>query len=113
MLDEDNQHADIHTDDYFARIEYLSIHDIIDAVKDYHAHISRPYKVSVSDTRRFSAICPNEGCSFMVHFAFGRQFKRPNKSVPHSCVTRKAQIAYTRKVTAKRLVKEPSVRAFF
>ena len=86
MLEEDNQHADINTDDYFARIEYLSKHDIIDAGQDYHAHISRPHNVSVSDTRRFSAICPNEGCSFMVHFAFGRQFKRP-KSLNHALVS--------------------------
>ena len=45
MLDEDDQHEDINTDYYIARIEYLSKHDTIEAVKDYHALISRPYKV--------------------------------------------------------------------
>ena len=53
MLNGEHRHADINTNNRFDRIEYLSKHDIIDAVRNLHAHILRLYKVPVSDTGGF------------------------------------------------------------
>ena len=76
---------------------------IVDAVVEYHSLVLRPYKIYVSNKRRFKVICKVSSCPFVVRFGFSSSFKGPTHAISHTCPMDPASKGARNKWTAKNL----------
>jgi hypothetical protein len=88
-------------------------YDIIAAVIECRAHVLRPFRVVASEKRRYKAVYPIDGCTFVVQFAFKTTLKKPPRVVPHSCQVDVPKQFKNRKWTAKQLARNPEVREHY
>ncbi|KAG1712948.1 hypothetical protein DVH05_000678 [Phytophthora capsici] len=95
---------------FFDKKSYTSKQDIAQAVIRYNSTINRPFRVISNDKRRYNATCTQEGCKFVVQFAFSQTFRPPTKFIRHSCALSETTKSSRLEATGKQIALNPMVR---
>ncbi|KAG1702576.1 hypothetical protein DVH05_009525 [Phytophthora capsici] len=95
---------------FFDKQSYTSKQDIVQAVIRYNSTRNRPFRVISSDKRCDKATCTQEGCEFVVQFAFSQTFRPLAKFIQHSFALYETTKSSCCEATGKQIALDPMVR---